>query len=236
MRRLIIEGVGIGDIVELGAGDAHYLRDVVRARAGCELEILDGRGAVFRARLEGTVPASVTVLERLAGAGVPPLEAVTVAMAIVRGPRMDLAVEKLSELGIERLVPLVTSRSRDTAREARWARVAAAAARQCGRGSLLEVTEPCPLGELPSRVPAGSLGIILDPAGQAVSSTSFTGPHVVVVAGPEGGFTADEQQILRGFGYTPVRVARTVLRSETAAVVGAALVVALRLSSSNRHG
>ena len=148
---------------------------------------------------------------------------------------MDLAVEKLSELGVQRLVPLITSRSRTVARELRWERVAAAAARQCGRGDLLEVTEACSLQALPERLPAETRGIVLDPTGDPVTPALVAGPHIVVIAGPEGGFTDDERALLRDYGYASVAMARTVLRSETAAVVGAALVVALRLSRVERQ-
>jgi 16S rRNA (uracil1498-N3)-methyltransferase len=151
--------------------------------------------------------------------------------ALPKGGKMDLIVEKCSELGLTTLVPLYTDRTvvRETperlARKmARWQRIAAMAARQCGRRTLLDVQSPMALGDFCKRYRSAPVKLACWEAEQhhgmrqALAGLTDQSP-IVVLIGPEGGLTVDEVGIARGHGFTTVSLGPRVLRTETAAIV-----------------
>jgi 16S rRNA (uracil1498-N3)-methyltransferase len=219
------------DTLELAPEDAHHLGSVLRLRPGEHVVAADGAGgwrlctvAVAppprgrgRPAVELKASGEITRAER-------PAPALTVAFALVKGDRPDWAVQKLTELGVDRIVPLLAGRGvvrpsgeAASARSARLRRVAREAAMQCRRLFLPEVAELTPLAELLA-TPAG--GVAVADAGGV--SPSLEWPTVVV--GPEGGFEDGEipPELPR------VRLGPHVLRTETAAVTAGALLAALR--------
>ena len=210
----------------LGEAELHHLRRVLRLRPGRALEVLDGSGRSYRAVLLGWSAPQVEVLAAEDGAGpvLPAPPAITVLLGALKGPRMDWAVEKLSELGVERIVPLVASRSVAPPRVERLRRIARESARQCGRARLLEVTEPIVPGE--AELPDG-LTILLDRGGPALREVFSESNRVCLAIGPEGGFSAEETRGFEGRGARPARLGGLVLRSETAAAAAVVAVLAL---------
>ena len=222
--------VGV-DAVTVDGDDGHHLARVLRLAAGDRLTATDGVGHVWDATVAGVRGGRVDLAlvgERAVPRAVP---AVTVVHGLPKGRKLDDVVQRLTELGVERIVPATTVRSEvalDEARAAkavdRWRRIAKAAAEQSRRAWLPEV------GAVTSwnAALAGARGIIcweqaVDPLGPAVDRLREHGVDAVVAAvGPEGGLTADEA---RAGGLPPVRLGDTVLRTETAAVVAAALVL-----------
>lgn len=202
----------------LAEDEDHHLRRVLRLRPGDALTVGDGDGRWCTAvlgpgeALEGTGPVrSVPRPE-------PPL---TVGFALLKGDRPELVVQKLTELGIDRIVPLMAARSvvrwdaRRTARAlARLRAVARAAAMQCHRPHLPEVAEVTPALDLLA-------------AGAALADRDGEPPGLdrgVVVVGPEGGW-ADEE---RAAASSTVALGEHVMRAETAAVTAGALLASLR--------
>ena len=215
----------------LAEDDAHHLGRVLRLRAGEEVIASDGRGNWARtAWREG---ASLERVHDAPGAGgdgtvqvePPVVPALTVAFAPVKGERPEWVVQKLTELGIDRIVPLLSERSvvrwsgaRGKATVEKLRRVAREAAAQCRRVWLPEITDAVPFSEL--RDLGGDGEVVL---AQLSGDRPSARQHVVAV-GPEGGWSADEL----ASGLPTVGFGLSVLRAETAAVTAGALLASLR--------
>jgi len=221
--RVVHADAAVGATLRLDEGDQHHLERVRRARLGDVVEVLDGCGKAFRGRIIGLRPVEVEIDAEAPGIDSAP---VVVALAIVRSARMDWAVEKLSELGVSRLVPLITQRVQARPRHDRWLRIARESAKQCGRARLMTVTPPACLDELlASEGPAGAVRLRLEPGAKALVPGSIPSAGCSLAIGPEGGFTAEEGACLERAGYAAVGLAGPILRSETAAIAGAAIAI-----------
>jgi 16S rRNA (uracil1498-N3)-methyltransferase len=202
----------------IGAADARRLQRVLRLGVGDPIEVADARGRVLAATVaaESRVVCGAVVSEPRPA---PPL-AVRLAQA---GPRSDTAVEKLVELGVERLGPLETAAMRREPRGDRWQRIAAAAAAQSKRARVPRVAAPIPLAEA-----LDDHAIMLsheDPDGTLDEALARVGRPVVLLVGPEAGFLPDELAAARAAGVPIATLGELVLRTETAAIVAAALAL-----------
>ncbi len=222
LRRVRVASLAADELVLVSA-QAHYVRDVLRLAVGTPLELFDGRGASARATLT-QVDAEVRarVDERYPAAVGPEL---IIAMATPKGDRADWAVEKLTELGVTRLVWLVCERSvvvprEDGKRLARWERIAEAAAGQSRRNDVPVIVPPMPFAEAVAELGGG---VIAHMDGGPVATVFGARADLPLTAliGPEGGFTAGELAMAEAAGYSRVGLARHVLRSETAAMAAA---------------
>jgi 16S rRNA (uracil1498-N3)-methyltransferase len=204
---------------EVGAGDRHHLERVLRLRVGEAVTASDGAGRWVVCRWAGEAALEVDGEVKVEAEPVP---AVTVAFAPPKGERPEWAVQKLTELGVDRIVPLVAARSvvrwagdRGEAVVARWRRVAREAAMQSRRAWLPVVEEAVQFGEA-ATWPGAAL------AAGGGDPPSLARP--VVLVGPEGGWDADELAA----ELPTVALGPNVLRTETAAVAAGTLLVALR--------
>ena len=211
-------------MVELPAGEAHHLLKVLRGRSGETIEIVDIAGRLFAAELrEG---GEAVVLEELAAPDVLDTE-VSLYQAVPKGGRMDLVVEKATEVGAASIVPLLTERGVVNPREgkvARWRRVAEAAARQSLRLSIPKVSEPVPFSVAVSRV--GEKGVLLhnDPGIPPVEAVVESPAGLFV--GPEGGWSEGELRLAGDAGMPLGSMGPYRLRSETAGIVAVARALA----------
>jgi 16S rRNA (uracil1498-N3)-methyltransferase len=229
--------VSAGRAVVTGS-DLHHLRDVLRLQPGEEVAVADGSGAQAVARIVAVGPdeASLEVVRALPSAALPD---VTLVQGLSRGPKMDLVVEKTTELGVARIVPVVMRRSvvridgAEGGRKAgRWRRVAEAAAKQSQRPSVPTVDEPLPFEALRGVLEAFDVVLVpwevTAPSGPGIGGAlraagASAGSSVAVVVGPEGGMDPAEVETLALLGAVPVSLGATILRTETAAVVAVAL-------------
>jgi 16S rRNA (uracil1498-N3)-methyltransferase len=145
------------------------------------------------------------------------------ALALIRGPRFDWAVEKAVELGASSLTPLITLRANSAdpgpTKRARWVRLAEEARKQCGRSRPMRVASPSTLEEyLTGPLPADRF--LLDPG--SASRTLVPRPAAALLVGPEGGLTEEEKALAVAAGFLPVGLGPLILRAETAALVGLA--------------
>ncbi|HEX3333579.1 MAG TPA: RsmE family RNA methyltransferase [Acidimicrobiales bacterium] len=220
----------------VGEDDAHHLGRVLRLRPGEEVIATDGRGHWARALWQGDDSSQSLALSPVRdGAGVggdgtvqfepPAAPALTVAFAPVKGERPEWVVQKLTELGIDRIVPLVSERSvvrwsgtRGKATVERLRRVAREAAAQCRRVWLPSVEDTLRFGDLPAL--GGPDEVVL---AQLSGDRPNAAQHVVAV-GPEGGWSTEELAA----GLPTVGFGLSVLRAETAAVTAGALLASLR--------
>lgn len=211
----------------------HHLARVLRVRPGDPVVLFNGKGGEMQAETEAVHPRSVTLrlvrhdpVDREA-----PLE-VTLLQGLSRGARMDYTVEKATELGVHRIVPVRMTRSvtkldekRSTKRVAHWQRIAIAACQQCGRTRLPQVAEPTALADALTRLPSHAARLLLHPDGNPIDA-SQVGEHrtAVLAIGPEGGIDVSEKDAMTAAGFVPVCLGPRVLRTETAAIAGLAVL------------
>lgn len=206
--------------------EARHLVRVMRCRVGDEVVVFDGRGTSWRARV-ASIGRDEAVLELNAAAVEPAARGalVTLAVALPKGERQKWLVEKLTELGVARLVPLVTTRGVAEATPAaveRLGRGVIEACKQCGRDTLMAIAEPRTVAEIVGDHRAEGRLVVADRAGLPVAAAAMEDRPVVALVGPEGGFTAEELAVVEAAGGRRVSLGPHVLRIETAAIALAA--------------
>lgn len=209
---------------EIGLTDraGRHLR-VLRLRRGDAITLFNGRGAEFAAELTRVTAgeALARVLSRHDSERESPLS-IVLAQCVSSGDRMDVAVQKSTELGISKIVPIASERSvvklsRDRAekRVAHWRNVVIAACEQCGRNRVPEVAEITGISDFLDREDDGLRLLLTPDAGRNLKQ--LAPPHeVTLLVGPEGGLTAREREDAERAGFIPVRFGPRVLRTETA--------------------
>ncbi len=219
-----------GAVIELPADAATHVAKVLRARSGDALVLFNGDGREAAAVVDAVRGSRVSVA---VGESSPvdresPL-AVTLLQCVPRGDRMDMIVQKATELGVARIVPILSQRSlvRLDGRQAdakclHWRAVATSACEQCGRNRLPVIDAPRRLRDYLGAAPADGLRLLLDPEAAAYGDRETRNDAVEVAIGPEGGFSEEETEAFRVTGFQAVRLGPRVLRAETAAI--AALV------------
>ena len=229
--RYFLESPPAADMVSLSGPEAHHLIHVMRAKTGEQVVLFDGSGAEYVAtvcRLQSK-QAELEIVERRLPPLVPTLS-VTLGVALPKGDRQKWLVEKLVELGVTRLVPLVTQRGvaqpNDSAVE-RLRRGAIEACKQCGRNHLLEISPGTSWATFLTSTSPDHPRFVAHPGGSPLA-TVLAAPSVPLVfaIGPEGGFTDDEISQAQQAGFTPLSLGPLILRIETAAVLLASLCVA----------
>jgi 16S rRNA (uracil1498-N3)-methyltransferase len=226
MARLFVHHTAVqGDVVEIGGDEFRHLQ-TLRLGPGDALVVFDDTGTEYTLRLERIERrlARGHVVRRVSVSRESPLDLVLVP-ALLKGPRMDVLVEKATELGVRTIAPMVTSRCvAERGHVARWGRIALAAAKQSGRTRVPVIEEPRPLA---ARLDAPWPGLRLfaweDTTRPGWDTLPVHVPAVVVLLGPEGGFTTAEATAAEAAQFLPVTLGRRVLRAETAALVAAAL-------------
>jgi len=222
--------------VTLRGNAAGHISRVLRLRLGEQLTLFDGTGGEHSARIEsaGGSTVTVTLLEHITVERESPLT-LTLAQGISRGERMDWVVQKATELGVTRIVPLLTERSvvRLDAQQARkkhahWSAVCVAACEQCGRNRLPQLQEPLELQAFLADIGAQVTKLLLSlegPQGPVrLQDLPRPAAGITVLIGPEGGLAPGEQAAAIAAGFTPVRFGPRVLRTETAAAAAIAIL------------
>jgi 16S rRNA (uracil1498-N3)-methyltransferase len=217
--------------VTLGKDEAHHLVRVRRAEPGFTVEVFDGLSGFARLAQIVSITGECVVVE-LVGAAIPEAAApvaLTLITAVPKGDRFDWLVEKAVEVGVAKLVPLISRRSvvepRLTKLE-RLKRRVIEASKQCGRNRLMAIDPPADWAGLVES-PAGAVRLLADPRGVAFRRwpEAGAGSSFALAIGPEGGFEEGELESALSAGWVPVSLGAYVLRVETAAVVGASLVM-----------
>lgn len=221
MRRLYVAGWS-GDEVVVGERDAHYLVHVLRLGRGARVRLFDGRGREADATIVAIDDGAAALRVEAELDGNRPPHPLHVLLAVAKGPAMDAAIRMVTEAGATHVHPVLTARSVPRGeRGDRWARIAEAAARQCGRADVPEVVAVAMLPDALAALPAGLDARVAVPGAPRLPAA--TGPAAVLV-GPEGGLTTDEIRRATAAGFVPMGLGRFVLRCETAAAVAVALV------------
>ncbi len=240
-----------GTIVELPKETSAHLAKVLRARSGDEVVLFNGDGREFSGVIE-----SVRGNRVAAAVGAPrvvDLEsriAITLVQCLPRGEKMDFVVQKATELGVARIVPVTSQRSvvrlderQAQSKQAHWQAVAISACEQCGRTRLPFIESPVPLLNYLGQVAPGRQHCwVLEPQSIApafaVTAPDRAAPQrplpdAQIAVGPEGGFAEDELEAFRLAGFSRLGLGPRVLRTETAAI--AAVVWLQTLFGDMRH-
>jgi len=217
-------------IAILTADQAHHLRSVLRLRAGDDVELFDGEGNAYSGKVERhESEVRVTALERI-----PLLERhgarLILAPALIRMERFEWLLEKGTELGVDRFLPLETRFSSvrippagRQRRLERWQRIVREASKQCRRLSVPEVHAPLPVTDvLTCREYAACARFLLN--GRAPERLSAAAGTVLLCIGPEGGWHGSEVEAAEANGWRVVRLGPGVLRAETAGLAAVAIL------------
>ncbi|MBP8974207.1 MAG: 16S rRNA (uracil(1498)-N(3))-methyltransferase [Anaerolineae bacterium] len=242
MHRFFIPPAWIrGDHVLLGDEVVHQVRHVLRLRPGARIVVLDDRGVEYEVALVSVENKSARgdIVARRPASGEPSAQ-VTLCQAVLKKDNFEWVLQKGTEIGVTRFVPLITARTVaagsdgvSAARQERWARIVREAAEQSRRGALPVVDAPLTFGEALADIATADLSLIAWEEERATSlrdavaplRAASDAPHVAVFIGPEGGFTVAEISQAAGRGVVPVTLGARILRAETAATAAALLVL-----------
>lgn len=236
MRRFFIAGE-LADAVTITGPDARHIGRVLRLGPGAEIVVVDGAGSAARAVITAVEAAAVhaAVRERLAAEHEPPV-AVTLAQGLPKGDKLEYIVQKAVELGATAIWPLACENctvrydaAKQDSRRERWQKIAAEAAKQCGRDAVPAVAPVRPLAEALAEAGADTAIIMLyeGQGGEPLRAILAGGgaSSYLLLIGPEGGFSPAEVELCRARGARVATLGPRILRTETAALAALAIVM-----------
>jgi 16S rRNA (uracil1498-N3)-methyltransferase len=224
--------------------EAHHLSSVRRLGKGDKVELFDGAGTIAAATIAAASGKKVSLLvDEIKVISRPFGAQIVIAVSIAKGRRFDWVIEKCTELGIDRISPVIFERTVKQPKNpditSRWNNLAIAAAKQSRRIFLPQIDNPAALTDviksLKKDFPRDEF-LLGSPSEEVTFLTNdlISGNNVIALVGPEGGLTEQEQLFLEDNGVQSVRFADTILRIETAAVAFASILAAQRLNSQNQ--
>jgi 16S rRNA (uracil1498-N3)-methyltransferase len=232
LNRVYVDAaLSAGGVVELPTAAGQHLAKVLRVRGGEEIVLFSGDGREFGGIVESVrgnrVRAAVGDARNVDRES--PL-AITLVQCVARADRMDVIVQKATELGVARLIPVLSRRSvvrldaaQSESKAAHWAAIAVSACEQCGRNRLPVIDSPRQLidylGDAPSQgTRPAHPRLVLDPDIDAPAEPPAIRGAVEIAIGPEGGFDPSELEAFRVCGFEGMRLGPRILRTETAAI------------------
>jgi len=232
IRVFVEAALAVGARVSLTGSAAAHAQRVLRLEPGDALTLFNGDGHDYPSRITGFGRGTVEVAVEGRAAARPesPL-AVTLVQGIARSERMDLMVQKATELGVAAILPVTTARSvvrldRDTRERklAHWRGIAVSACEQCGRARIPTIGVPAPLSGCLGAPAAGTRFLLAPDAALSLADAARGEVSVEVLIGPEGGLEDDERNAALAAGFRACRLGPRVLRSETAAIAALAIL------------
>lgn len=237
MRRLLVPFRLTGEPVTLTGQLAHRVRHVLRAGVGDRVVLFDPFGNEWLAEVVGWEGKGVQVqlVERKEQDRERKV-AITLFQGLPKGDKMDFIIQKATELGVERIVPMVTRRTvvhlnpeRAAQKRTRWHRVAAAATEQSGGRFVPEISLPLPFNQAVQEAAQADQWLLFYEAAEIPLRERLRGSatprRVAIMVGPEGGFDPEEVALAQKHGAVVVGLGQRILRTETAALVAVALVL-----------
>lgn len=219
-----------GALVRVQGEEAHHALRVLRLRTGNACELFNGCGQAALARIEQTGNSEFSAVVSHLLPPMPDIARITLAVAVPKGGTMELIVQKAVEMGVQRIIPLITERTivrlsptEAAAKAKKWGRTALEACKQCGVNALPVVESPLPYADLLQRSDLPDLRLqcaILPnshPLREVLEHARSSGVReALLIVGPEGDFTPGEYEQGRATGYIPVSLGPIVLRVESA--------------------
>lgn len=220
-------------VIVLNEDETRHLRDVLRLREDAEAQVFDGAGREFSCVIE-SIAKRETIL-RIKSETTPSAPEsnlnLTLAVALLKGEKFDLVVQKTTELGITRLVPLSTKRADVKIRDVkdiekkleRWRKISLEAAKQSGRAKLMLIENPTKFEDfIESEIEAAKI-LFAERGGASFSSIAASG-KIVAVVGAEGGWETTEIETAQANGFQIITFGGRILRAETAAIAIAGIL------------
>lgn len=231
--RSLVQGLSEGPRV-LRDATFHHLARVLRVRAGDTITLFDGRGREADARVvrlwEDELLVEVGVVRTVSR----PSVALTLIIGLLKGERMDWVIQKATELGVARILPVATTNAvvklegtRAADRRERWGKIAAEAARQCGRADVPDVADIASFATVAATSQAGFRVLFHEVEPRIPLRTLLPNEpptEWLAAVGPEGGFTVDEVSAARANGFAVAGLGPRILRAETAAIAALAVL------------
>lgn len=226
-HRFFLSQTPTEDIARLEGDEARHLARVMRAKTGDTVELFDGQGTSWTATVQAIQRNHVSLrLDQKQSETISNKPIITLAVALPKGDRQKWLIEKITELGTDSLVPLTTTRSvaePTAAAISRLQRGVIESCKQSGRNRLLEITQPQSLHNLLTTSSA-SLRILACPDGTPMQSILLKPiDNILIVIGPEGGFTDEEIRTANASGFAQMSLCQNILRIETAAIAAAVI-------------
>jgi len=215
--------------------DAHHLAVVRRAKPGDRFLAGDGSGGVYEAAIESASPTTINARVIAENHLSPVVPSVTVLQGLAKGEKVDLVVQKLVEIGVDEIAVFMAGRSvpkwdsaKQASSQARWRRIASEAAKQSRRAWLPLVHGPLSMDEAARLSQRSQLSLVAEPGAkiklrEAIEQDSVS--SVALTVGPEGGLSEEEVEAFVALGSRPVSLGTQIMRTETAALVMASLVM-----------
>jgi 16S rRNA (uracil1498-N3)-methyltransferase len=224
--------------VTLSAEETRHLRDVLRLKSGDEVYVFDGAGREFRGQIQSVKRDSteVSVGDEVEPARPESPLNLTLAVALLKGEKFDLVVQKMTELGVVRVIPVITARADvkirsddDTDRKLiRWRRITLEASKQCGRARLMDIENPTAFHDFVERPGGDELRLMFSERGGAslvaAGETDKQRDSITALVGSEGGWTDEEIDQARDNDWKIVTLGGRILRAETAVIAVSALL------------
>lgn len=212
-----------GAELTLEAGASRHIASALRLREGAQLRLFNGEGGEYRAEVTALARQGVSVqVGKFFPEDREAQLAITLGIGISRGERMDLVVQKSTELGVSAIQPLVTERTevrlkgeRQAKKRRHWQQVAVSACEQCGRNRVPKIAEPLPLNRWLSSAGA-DLKLVLHHRSRQGLAEHAVPASIALLVGPEGGLSAAEIETAESTGFVPLALGPRVLRTETA--------------------
>lgn len=228
-RLFVRQPLAQGEPVELDSGQANYLGNVLRLREGADLLLFDGASGEWLARIAKAGKKRMTLVVDSLTRGLEPIPDVWLAFAPVKRAQTDWLVEKATELGVARLVPVVTQRTIvERVKLERMEGIAIEAAEQCGRTQLPAIDQPQSLARFLEQRSDERRLYFADESGGEPAAKAFDPGAATILTGPEGGFTDHERAAIRAASNSvAISLGPRILRAETAALAALTAYMAL---------
>jgi 16S rRNA (uracil1498-N3)-methyltransferase len=228
-RLFVREQLGPGARIGIDAAQANYLGNVLRLGVDAELLAFDGSSGEWLVRIADAGKKRMTLAVERRTREPETIPDVWLAFAPVKRAQTDWLVEKVTELGVARLLPVMTQRTvAERVKLERLQSIAIEAAEQCGRTRLPEIGEPTPLARFLADRDASRTLYFADENGGEPTAAAFKPGPALILTGPEGGFTDDERATIRAAANAvPVSLGPRILRAETAALAALSAYMAL---------
>ncbi|MFQ5441127.1 MAG: 16S rRNA (uracil(1498)-N(3))-methyltransferase [Thermodesulfobacteriota bacterium] len=237
MRRFFAPDIRENSLEALIKGDEFvHLKKVLRLKKGEKIALFNGLGLELLATIEsvGRASASVTIDGMLEGRAESPLE-ITLVQGFIKGDKPELVIQKATELGVKKIVYYPAGRSVPAPGEPglknrlkRWDRVAVEAAKQCGRAFVPEISSSKSLKDAMGGASQGFRIVLFEEGGGPLEEALKKAPpkidKIILLVGPEGGFSSEEIILAESGGFIPVGLGPRVLRAETAAIAAVSIV------------
>ena len=225
-RVFINQKIISSEIISLTEDKVHHIMHVLRLRVGDQIKLFNNTGLEFRAEIIEATKKTIRVQVKDDGQleNESPLT-ITLCLAISRGSRMDFSIQKAVELGVTTIIPIISefgnvklTGSRTDNKLSHWRKIIIGAAEQCGRNKLAELQSPIIFNEYLNSDSTATKLILHPGVEQMMSKITIKNGRLILMIGPEGGFSDLELQRASDNNYIPISLGPRVLRTETAVV------------------